>query len=48
MLARPEWNVSVAERKNAGPRLYLLAVFVLFSLFVLGDVYVMWTVLRAL
>lgn len=48
MLARPEWNTSVTERKNAGPKLHLLAAAVLFALLVLGDLYVMWAVLRAL
>jgi hypothetical protein len=48
MLARPEWNMSAIERKRAGPKLYAFAAIAAFTLLVLGDIYVMWTVLRLL
>ncbi len=48
MLARPEWNMTAIERKRADPKLYVVAAIAAFALLVLGDIYVMWTVLRLL
>lgn len=47
MLARPEWTTTTMERRQPGPMLLAVAAVAAFVLLVLGDVYVIWAVLRA-
>lgn len=46
MLARPEWTTRVKHNTNL--TLFIFAALAVFALLVLGDVYVMWVVLKGL